>query len=101
MISRLALATLIILASSVAIAGDITLNADEGVEYHQLEQKMVARGNAVATKDDLSIKAQTLVGYYNPKIKNNQKRKLWKKQHNKKMLCKLMMSHGFWDMVYC
>ncbi len=70
MISRLALATIIILASSTAQAGDITLNADDGVEYYQLEQKMVAKGNAVATKDDLSIKAQTLIGYYNPKIKN-------------------------------
>ena len=53
-----------------AAAGDIVLNADNGVEYHQKEQKLVAKGNAVATKDDLSLRAETLVGFYNPKIKN-------------------------------
>ncbi len=56
--------------TSEALAGDITLDAENGVEYHQKEQKMIARGNAVAAKDDLSIKADTLIGYYNPKIKN-------------------------------
>ncbi len=70
MILRLVLAILFILDISVAAAGDITLNADNRVEYHQKEQKLVAVGNAVASKDDLSIKAQTIIGYYNPKIKN-------------------------------
>ena len=70
MILRLVLAILFILDISVAAAGDITLNADNRVEYHQKEQKLVAVGNAVASKDDLSIKAQAIIGYCNPKIKN-------------------------------
>lgn len=70
MIIRLLLALFGVFCISDAIAGDITLNADDHVEYHQSEQKLVAIGNATATKDDLSIKAQTLIGYYNPKVKN-------------------------------
>lgn len=53
-----------------AQAGNIMLNADEKVEYHQNEQKLVAVGNAVASKDDMSIRADKLVGYYAPKTKN-------------------------------
>ena len=53
-----------------AFADDIILDADEGVEYHQKEQKLVAKGNATAKKKDLSIKASTLIGYYAPQNKN-------------------------------
>ncbi len=59
-----------VLFSPLANAGDITLNADKSVEYHQKEQKLVATGNAIATKDDLKIQAETLIGYYNAKVKN-------------------------------
>ena len=58
------------LISLPSFAGDITLDADEQVEYHQKEQKLVAKGNAKATKDNLSIHADTLIGYYNPQSKN-------------------------------
>lgn len=53
-----------------AQAGDITLNADDKVEYHQKEQKLVAVGNAVAAKDDMTIKANTLTGFYTAKTPN-------------------------------
>lgn len=62
--------TLCLLASFSAHAGNITLDADNQVEYHQKEQKLVAEGNAVAAKDDMKIKADKLVGFYDPKIKN-------------------------------
>ena len=51
-------------------AEDIKLNADQRVEYHQKEQKLVAIGNAVASKGSMSIKADKLVGFYSPKQKN-------------------------------
>lgn len=54
---------------SSVFAGDIILNAENNVEYHQKEQKIVANGNAVATKDNMSIKADTLIGFYAPKNK--------------------------------
>ena len=55
---------------SSVYAGDIILNAEKNVEYHQKEQKLVANGNAIATKDDMSIKADTLIGFYAPKSKS-------------------------------
>lgn len=61
---------LCLLTATSSFAGDIVLDADDRVEYHQKEQKLVAKGNAVATKDNLSIKANTLIGYYAPKTKN-------------------------------
>lgn len=51
-------------------AEDIKLNADKRVEYHQNEQKLVAIGNAVASKGSMSIKADKLVGFYSPKQKS-------------------------------
>ena len=67
---NLLLTVFCLLLSFNASAGDITLDADDGVEYHQKEQKLIAKGNAVAAKDDLSITADTLIGYYNKKVKN-------------------------------
>ncbi len=52
-----------------ANAGNITLDADKSVEYHQKEQKLVAIGNAVARKDDMVIKAEKLIGWYAPRNK--------------------------------
>lgn len=54
----------------LALAGDITLQADNGVEYHQNEQKIIAKGNAVATKDNMQIKADRLTAFYAPQSKN-------------------------------
>lgn len=51
-------------------AEDIKLQSDKQVEYHQKEQKLVAQGNAVASKGDLSIHADTLIGYYAPLAPN-------------------------------
>ncbi len=56
---------------SIAHAGDVNITADEQVEWHQKEQKIVAKGNAVATKEDMSIKSDTLTGYYQPGSKNS------------------------------
>ncbi len=50
--------------ASPVFAADINISAEKQVEWHQKAQKMVAVGNAVATKNDMSIKADTLTGYY-------------------------------------
>lgn len=70
MLLRLTILVSCLLSATPLQAGDITLDADKQVEYYQKEQKLVASGNAVAAKDDLSIHADTLIGYYNPEIKN-------------------------------
>lgn len=70
MFLRIITLILFLLIIKPTFAGDIKLDADKQVEYHQKEQKLVAKGNAVATKDNLTIKASTLIGYYNPKTKN-------------------------------
>ena len=57
---------LLIIFNSTVYAGDVNITADKQVEWHQKEQKVVARGNAVATKDDMNIKSDTLTGYYQP-----------------------------------
>lgn len=51
-------------AASAAAASDIDITAEQRVEWHQKSQKMVATGNAVASKDDMTVKADTLTGYY-------------------------------------
>lgn len=63
---KTAIYTLIITAIMVfnAQAEDINLVADEQVEWHQKEQKMVAIGNAVATKKDMSIRSDTMTAFY-------------------------------------
>lgn len=70
MFTRLLTFILCFLITLPSFAGNITLDADEQVEYHQKEQKLVAKGNAKASKDNLSIRANTLIGYYNPENKN-------------------------------
>lgn len=45
-------------------AEDVNITAEEKVEWHQKEQKIVAVGDAVATKEDMSIRADRLIGYY-------------------------------------
>ena len=70
MIKPLLALTLCLIFPAITQAGNITLNAKDRVEYHQKEQKLVAKGNAVATKENMSIRADTLIGFYNPKTKN-------------------------------
>lgn len=53
-----------ILSSSYAMAEDINIHADTKVEWHSKEQKMVAVGNAVASKKDMSIKGSELTAWY-------------------------------------
>lgn len=68
---RLRIAVLLLCLSAVsAQAGNITLNADNQVEYYQKEQKLVASGNAVASKDNMTIKADKLIGFYAPASPN-------------------------------
>ncbi len=52
------------LYAATASAADVNLTADEKVEWHQKAQKIVAVGNAVATKEDMNIRADRLIGYY-------------------------------------
>ena len=52
-------------------AGDLTLDADKRVEYHQKSEKIVAIGNAIAKKNGSSIKGDTLIGYRDSKSKDN------------------------------
>lgn len=70
MLKKLFILSLCSFLATPVLADDITLDADEGVEYHQKEQKLIAKGNAVAKKKDLSIKADTLIGYYGKDNKN-------------------------------
>ena len=67
---KITVLTLCLLTSFSVNAGNITLDADNQVEYHQKEQKIVAKGNAIAVKDDMKIKADKLTGFYNSKTKN-------------------------------
>lgn len=53
-----------VLCTLPAQAEDIRLTADKQVEWHQKEQKMVAVGNAIASKKDLSIRADNMTAFY-------------------------------------
>lgn len=63
-------ACLFLLSVSAVYAGDVNITAEQKVEWHQKEQKIVAIGNAVATRDDMNIKSDTLTGYYQPGTKS-------------------------------
>lgn len=47
-----------------AHASDIHITAEKQVEWHQKDNKIVAVGDAIATKDDLNVRADRLIGYY-------------------------------------
>ena len=49
---------------NIAQAQYITLNADKEVTWDSQAQKMTAVGNAVATKGDMTVKAQKMEAYY-------------------------------------
>ena len=59
-----AAACLLAAFTAPARAEKINLVADERVEWHQNEQKMVAVGNAVASKQDMSVRADTITAFY-------------------------------------
>jgi lipopolysaccharide export system protein LptA len=42
----------------------VTINADQGIEWLRDERKYVARGNATATRNNASIKADKLTAFY-------------------------------------
>ncbi len=48
----------------IAFAQDVTIDADQKLEWHQKENKMVAVGNAVVKKGETTIKADKMTGYY-------------------------------------
>lgn len=60
----LALLTVLSAIAFPVKAEEVNLVADERVEWHQNEQKMVAVGNAVASKKDMSIRADTITAFY-------------------------------------
>lgn len=45
----------------------VTINADQGIEWLREEKKYVARGNATATRDNASIRADKLTAFYRDK----------------------------------
>jgi lipopolysaccharide export system protein LptA len=45
----------------------LQIDADQGIEWHQNERAYVARGNAKATRGNVSVRAATLTAYYRPK----------------------------------
>lgn len=61
-------------SAPAASAQFINLTADKQVEWDSKAQKMTAVGNAVATKDNMEIKADKMVAYYakntSPQAKN-------------------------------
>lgn len=59
-----AAACLLAVFTMPARAEKINLVADDRVEWHQNKQKMVAVGNAVASKQDMSVRADTITAFY-------------------------------------
>lgn len=45
-------------------AADINITAEQKVEWHQKSQTIIAIGDAVATKEDMTVKADRLIGHY-------------------------------------
>lgn len=44
--------------------GDLEITAEEGIEWQRDEQLYLARGNAVARRDDLTVRADVLAAHY-------------------------------------
>ena len=42
----------------------VTIEADDGIEWHQQDKVYLARGNARAVRGDVTIRAQTLTAHY-------------------------------------
>ena len=45
----------------------IKIEAERGIEWHQNEKAYVARGNALAARGDVSVRAEVLTAYYRPR----------------------------------
>jgi lipopolysaccharide export system protein LptA len=45
----------------------LKIDADQGIEWHQNERAYVARGNAKATRGNVTVRGDTLTAYYRPK----------------------------------
>jgi len=63
----------IALISSNAMAEDIKITSDDGIEWHQNEQKIVAIKNVVAKKDGMILNSQKITALYKNSEKKNQK----------------------------
>ena len=47
--------------------GPISVLADDGIEWRQTEKQVVARGNARATREGVTVTADRLTAWYRPK----------------------------------
>jgi len=45
----------------------LKIDADSGIEWHQNDRAYVARGNAKATRGNVSVRANTLTAFYRPR----------------------------------
>ena len=76
---RLALAAMLLLRAGTALAqpldlsggGPVEVTATEGIEWRQNEQVVVARGNAHAVRDGVTIDAARLIARYRPRAGAN------------------------------
>lgn len=94
---KLILSAIFLLLSAATVkAGDINITADNKVEWHQKAQKIVASGNAVATRDDMNIKADTLTGHYAPAA-NGAKSKIKRVEANGNVRLHSAKADGFGD----
>ncbi|HLS69589.1 MAG TPA: LptA/OstA family protein [Kiloniellales bacterium] len=50
--------------ASFSDGGALEITAEEGIEWQREEQAYLARGNAVARRDDLTVRAEVLAAYY-------------------------------------
>lgn len=63
-VSRAALAQSLGLENQSNSKEPVTIEADDGIEWHQHEKIYLARGNAHATRGDVTIRAETLTAHY-------------------------------------
>lgn len=54
----------ILLYPTLTFAQNINIDADDKVEWYRDEQKMIAYGNAIATKEANSLKGDTITAFY-------------------------------------
>lgn len=47
--------------------GPITVTARDGIEWHQAEQEVIARGDAIAVRENVTVTADRLIAYYRKK----------------------------------
>lgn len=81
-----AVLVVIALFSFNAKAGNVEITADNGIEWHQNDNKMVAEGNAKAVREKMVLKAEKISAFYNDKEKDgNSKINLIKAEENVSM----------------